>query len=693
MVQETARINFEAGNLDLVEGRIKAIGGAINVLGGAVETTVGLMGLIGVDEKVSKKFQEAATSAIAFADGTKRVFEGYKELREAADLFRKAQAAGTAVTAANTVATTANNTAQASSVGLLGKARAAWNAFTAALIRNPITAIIVGITALAAALFLYSQRADEATESADNFNDTLNGLNAALDRELALIDREIALAKQRGANEKEIFDLEVKKLNIKQKVLNLSEQELLKERQRLLEIKNAGDATEEQLKEYEEIGKALDAIGTNRVKTETELIELQTEYNKALKEGVKAPTPGKSVKEVLDEELKLREEYQKEYDNIIQKRVFSALKGAEAEAKFLEFADEARENSINKMLKIADKFKILTPAGQEAIKSQTDDILAAFSIIQVGAGTLKTQAFESLKKQIIETLGITDKEFTKFAESNKELFQDAGAGVTSVFTETKNGIEKLARTSITITKEQANEFLEIYQKLREDAKKLLEERIDDEYNTLTQSRESELAELKIQLDREMDLLGDNFSARIKLFKIYRNNVDEVNKRYDELELQRQKDANQKELDYHKRKNDYLDELLGRTEENRKNEKIKMLEDGLFKFKILGLQETEDYKTLQKELNKILKEGLEERSNKLKEFFESDAAKTIGASLQALNQVTSGILSIAQESSERRLNNIEAEYSARINAIQGTDEQAAAQREALEQQMNAKMEAE
>ena len=30
MVNETARINFEATNLDVVEGRIKAIGGAVN---------------------------------------------------------------------------------------------------------------------------------------------------------------------------------------------------------------------------------------------------------------------------------------------------------------------------------------------------------------------------------------------------------------------------------------------------------------------------------------------------------------------------------------------------------------------------------------------------------------------------------------------------------------------------------------
>ena len=176
MVTETARINFEATNLDVVEGRIKAIGGAINVLGGSIEVVVGSMGLIGIDEKVTKQFQEAATSAIAFADGAKRVFEGYKELREAAELFKRAQVAGTAVTAANTTATAANNVVQTASVGVLGKVRLAFNALTAAMLRNPITAIVVGLTALVAAMVTFGGETEEATDDTAELNKELRDL-------------------------------------------------------------------------------------------------------------------------------------------------------------------------------------------------------------------------------------------------------------------------------------------------------------------------------------------------------------------------------------------------------------------------------------------------------------------------------------------------------------------------------------
>jgi len=187
MLTETARINFEATNLDVVEGRIKAIGGAINVLGGSIEVVVGTMGLIGIDEKVTKQFQEAATSAIAFADGAKRVFEGYKELREASELFRKAQAAGTVVTVANTTATAANNTVQTASVGVLGKVRVAFNALTAAMLRNPITAIVVGLTALVAALVTFSDEAEEATDTTAELNKELRDLEISASEEIASI--------------------------------------------------------------------------------------------------------------------------------------------------------------------------------------------------------------------------------------------------------------------------------------------------------------------------------------------------------------------------------------------------------------------------------------------------------------------------------------------------------------------------
>lgn len=172
-VNENVRINFEATNLDVVEGRIKAIGGAINILGGAVETTVGLMGMIGVDEKQTKKFQEMATSAIALADGTKRVFEGYKELREAQQLFTKA-------TEAQTVAQGASNAAATAGAGAFDKLRIA-------MVKNPITAIVVGLTALAAGIYLFSQRTDDAEEAQTKLNDAMDeAVNSTRSEALAI---------------------------------------------------------------------------------------------------------------------------------------------------------------------------------------------------------------------------------------------------------------------------------------------------------------------------------------------------------------------------------------------------------------------------------------------------------------------------------------------------------------------------
>ena len=90
------------------DAKIKAIGGSVNVVGGAVETVVGSLGLIGIDEAILKEFQQAATSAIAFADGTKRVFEGFKEITEARKLNAEVTNASTTAENSNTTALTTN---------------------------------------------------------------------------------------------------------------------------------------------------------------------------------------------------------------------------------------------------------------------------------------------------------------------------------------------------------------------------------------------------------------------------------------------------------------------------------------------------------------------------------------------------------------------------------------------------------
>ena len=89
-------------SLEGQEKRIKTLSGAINIVGGSVELLAGSLALSGVlTEEQTEKFEGAALGAIAFADGAKRVFEGYKELSEASKLATKAQLANNAAVLAN----------------------------------------------------------------------------------------------------------------------------------------------------------------------------------------------------------------------------------------------------------------------------------------------------------------------------------------------------------------------------------------------------------------------------------------------------------------------------------------------------------------------------------------------------------------------------------------------------------------
>lgn len=298
MVQETARINFEATNLDVVEGRIKAIGGAINVLGGSIEVVVGTMGLIGIDEKVTKQFQEAATSAIAFADGAKRVFEGYKELREASQLFRKAQEAATIATAANTTATAANNTVQASSVGILGKVRAGFIALNAAISANPFTAAAIALGTLVAALVAYSYSEDDATDKTDDMNKSLEEQKNLTDKINSNLDLRRRLFLAQGGNpvvqaERDIADAN-KELDKALKSIN--KEEVL--RQKLL---NAGwKTTDAQIVALDtRVAKFTEDELQARIKIAEANKVITEAYEKASKGGKPAKTPMEKFREEL----------------------------------------------------------------------------------------------------------------------------------------------------------------------------------------------------------------------------------------------------------------------------------------------------------------------------------------------------------------------------------------------------------
>ena len=182
-------------SLEGQEKRIKTLSGAINIVGGSVELLAGSLALSGVlTEEQTEKFEGAALGAIAFADGTKRVFEGYKELSEASKLATKAQVA--------------NN---------------------AAVLANPYVAAAAAVVALSAAIFILIKRnktviteeqrragaldtINKETEEAERIQ---KQYNRSLEVEQNRANNSIELLKARGASIEDIFKAEKNLLQVR----------------------------------------------------------------------------------------------------------------------------------------------------------------------------------------------------------------------------------------------------------------------------------------------------------------------------------------------------------------------------------------------------------------------------------------------------------------------------------------------
>lgn len=138
--------------LEAQENRIKTLGGAINIVGGSVEVLAGGLALTGgLTEEQAERFESAAIGAIAFADGTKRVFEGVKELNEGLKNYG----------------------------GIAGIAAKATSRLSALIRANPYVAAATAIAAVVAAVVAFTNSSEDAETQTEN-------LNEKLDRQIAL---------------------------------------------------------------------------------------------------------------------------------------------------------------------------------------------------------------------------------------------------------------------------------------------------------------------------------------------------------------------------------------------------------------------------------------------------------------------------------------------------------------------------
>jgi len=226
-------------SLEQQEARIKTLGGAINLVGGSIEVLAGGLALTGaLSEEQAEKFEAAAVGAIAFADGTKRIFEGYKELSEGLKAYG----------------------------GISGAATKATKFLNAAIKANPAVAIATALAALVVGIYAYITATDKATEAADRERNALIKLNEERQQGLS---RDIALRRAQGASIEELAELRRKELEAQYEAVTLQRQAL----------QNEGGLSKGVLKNREEIAKT----GEEQLRIQNELKILDIETANAIK--------------------------------------------------------------------------------------------------------------------------------------------------------------------------------------------------------------------------------------------------------------------------------------------------------------------------------------------------------------------------------------------------------------------------
>ena len=195
---QTVNIDINANTKDAeqqvsrLENNIKTLDGAINLVGGSIEVLAGGLALAGaVTEEQAERFQTAAVGAIALADGSKRIIEGYKTLATETNILSKAQ-----------------------------------KLYNFVLNANPLGLVIIAATALAGAYLLLRNRTDASTEAAKR---SRTARLAELDAIDDVAAANLRLARAKGASEEDIKKAEIDAIERNLERLKLQRQELQNE--------------------------------------------------------------------------------------------------------------------------------------------------------------------------------------------------------------------------------------------------------------------------------------------------------------------------------------------------------------------------------------------------------------------------------------------------------------------------------
>jgi len=385
--QTTESADELSASLSKQEARIKTLDGAINLIGGSVEILAGGLALSGaLTEEQAEKFQTAAIGAIAFADGTKRVLDGYKSLNEGL-------AAYGGVSKIATKATTLLN-----------------NAIKA----NPAVAIAVAVAALTAAIYAYVTSTSAAEKAEMRYYDSQKKL---IENQGVQLNREYDLAKARGASIDELHRLEL------QTYANAKAEQQL-ERQRLQAIQRREGWSSELAAEINATGDAIEEINhleAVAVENYNKLKREEVEANKEAEEAKTAKEKEEAAKRAQDRKDAREKEMQDAFDFYLRMIKLARDKRKEFEKEFndqLTKENQATFDATTKAMeaRMKQSTTMIQSTGQQAQKSTVEVASAnlfAYNELAENAVGSSVEAFGQLFTALADVTG----------EGNEEAFE------------------------------------------------------------------------------------------------------------------------------------------------------------------------------------------------------------------------------------------------------------------------------
>jgi hypothetical protein len=248
MAAAAGKLKDQIGDTNAV---IKATAGGVGEnLAGALTKTAGIgiaafqgiasaQALFGVES-------EALTKTLVRLQALAGLSQALTELSKLDDTFTEIKASIAAATAAitkdtiakgaNTAAAATNAAATTAEGAAAGTAATAFGALTAAMLANPITSIIVGITALIGVMYALSDSEDNEVEAQKRQREERKKTIESVEKQLALynemvlaqkdssrnIANEIEIMKAKGANDEEIYNKEIELIKTRKNELEAS---------------------------------------------------------------------------------------------------------------------------------------------------------------------------------------------------------------------------------------------------------------------------------------------------------------------------------------------------------------------------------------------------------------------------------------------------------------------------------------